>query len=41
MKIGQYGKDEGQLSDPLNLAVDWEGNILVADSSCNRISIFG
>ena len=38
--FGTHGSGEGQLKDPRGVAVDAEGNILVADSSNHRIQKF-
>jgi len=40
-KFGGSGTGDGQLVDPYGLAVDNEGNFLVADSGNHRIQIFG
>ena len=39
-RAGGGGSNEGQLSDPLGLSVDWNGDVFVADKSNNRVSVF-
>ena len=37
-RAGGEGRNEGQLSNPLGLSVDWNGDVFVADQ--NRVSVF-
>ena len=39
-RAGGKGTNEGQLSDPRGLSVDWNGDVFVADQSNNRVSVF-
>ena len=39
-RAGGEGKNEGQLSIPGGLSVDWNGDVFVADQSNNRVSVF-
>ena len=39
-RAGGEGKNEGQLSSPLGLSVDWNGDVFVADQWNNRVSVF-
>ena len=39
-KVGKFGSEPGCLDNPAGLAVDGEGNMLVADSKNHRISVF-
>ena len=39
-KVGKYGSEAGCLDNPAGLAVDDDGNMLVADSKNHRISVF-
>ena len=38
--MGKLGSEAGCLDNPAGLAVDGEGNMLVADSKNHRISVF-
>merc|ERR1712192_359657 len=40
LKVGKYGSEAGCLDSPAGLAVDDDGNMLVADSKNHRISVF-
>jgi len=40
LKVGKLGSEAGCLDNPAGLAVDGEGNMLVADSKNHRISVF-
>ena len=39
-RAGGEGKNEGQLSNPRGLSVDWDGDVFVADQWNNRVSVF-
>ena len=39
-KAGGRGMNEGQLSSPLGLSVDWNGDVFVAERWNNRVSVF-
>ena len=38
--LGSYGSGPGQLRDPMGVAVDGKGNVIVADDRNNRIVVF-
>ena len=39
-EFGEYGKDPGQLIDPLGAAIRADGRLFVSDSGNNRIQVF-
>ena len=39
-RAGGWGSNEGQLSGPRGLSVDWNGDVFVADQWNNRVSVF-
>ena len=39
-RAGGVGRNEGQLSCPRGLSVDWNGDVFVADQSNDRVSVF-
>ena len=39
-RAGGRGKNKGQLSNPLGLSVDWNGDVFVTDQLNNRVSVF-
>ncbi len=39
-EFGEYGEGDGRLIWPSSVALDWEGNVYVADEWLSRISIF-
>ena len=39
-RAGGGGSNEGQLSSPRGLSVDWNGDVFVADQSNHRVSVF-
>ena len=39
-RAGGEGMNEGQLSYPMGLSVDWNGDVFVADQWNNRVSVF-
>jgi hypothetical protein len=40
-QVGSFGSGAGQLKDPLSVALDGAGNLYVADTVNDRISVFG
>ena len=39
-RAGGYGSNEGQLSNPRGLSLDWNGDVFVADQWNHRVSVF-
>ena len=39
-RTGTFGGGEGQLNNPIGLCIDYNGDVYVAESSNNRVSVF-
>ena len=40
MRTGIQGSEDGQFNNPLGLCIDYNGDVLVADTDNNRVSVF-